>query len=62
MLEELLGRKIPIERNDWRPGDQRVFYADIRSAKKDLAWQPKVDVETGIKKLFDWIEGNRGEF
>ncbi|MBT3323338.1 MAG: NAD-dependent epimerase/dehydratase family protein [Anaerolineae bacterium] len=62
MLEELLGAKIPVERDDWRPGDQRVFYADIRSAMKDLDWNPKIGVEEGIKMLFAWVEGNRGEF
>ena len=62
MLEKLLGRKIPVARDDWRPGDQRVFYADTRSAMKDLAWQPKIGVEEGIKKLFEWVEGNKGVF
>jgi len=62
MLEELLGAKIPVVRDDWRPGDQRVFYADIRSAMKDLDWNPKIGVEEGIKMLFAWVEGNRGVF
>ena len=57
MLEALLGAKIPVERDDWRPGDQRVFYADIRSAMKDLNWNPKIGVEEGIKMLFAWVEG-----
>ena len=62
MLEKLLGRKIPIARDDWRPGDQRVFYADIRTAERALGWNPKIDVEAGIKKLFDWVMENRGLF
>ena len=62
MLEKLLGREIPVTRDDWRPGDQRAFYADIRSAMKDLAWQPKVDVEKGIKMLYDWVVANRDLF
>jgi CDP-paratose 2-epimerase len=62
MLEALLGRVIPVSRGDWRPGDQRVFYADIRKAMQDLGWSPKIDVKAGIKKLFEWVEGNRGEF
>jgi len=62
MLEELLGRKILVERDDWRPGDQRVFYADIRAAMKDFDWQPKIDVERGIKMLYDWVVANKGVF
>lgn len=62
MLEKLLGRKIPVAHDDWRPGDQRVFYADIRAAALALGWQPKIDVEEGIKKLFDWVMENREMF
>ncbi len=62
MLEKLLGRKISVLRGDWRPGDQRVFYADIRKAQKELGWKPNIGVEEGIRKLFAWVEGNRGVF
>ena len=33
LLEKLLGRQIPVAQADWRPGDQRVFYADVRKAQ-----------------------------
>ena len=62
ILETLLGRKIPVSRADWRPGDQRVFYADVRKAMQDLSWQPKINVENGIKKLYDWVVVNRDLF
>ncbi len=62
MLEKLLGRAVPVARDDWRPGDQRVFYADIRAAESALGWQPKIDVGVGIKKLFDWVMENREMF
>jgi len=62
MLEKLLGDTIEVARGDWRPGDQRVFYADIRKAEKELSWRPKVDVEEGVKKLFDWVQANKGLF
>ena len=62
LLEKRLGRKIPVSRGDWRPGDQRVFYADIRKAKEILHWQPKVGVEEGIGRLFEWVQENRESF
>jgi CDP-paratose 2-epimerase len=61
-LEELLGREIPITRGDWRPGDQKVFVADIRKASRELGWQPKVDLPTGMRRLFDWIQQNQDLF
>src|SRR5512138_811954 len=47
LLEKLLGKSIPVQYADWRPGDQKVFYADLHKAKRELGWEPKVDVEQG---------------
>ena len=58
-----MGHKIPVTwEGDWRPGDQRVFVADIRKAKRELGWEPKIDVKTGVSRLFDWINENRDLF
>jgi CDP-paratose 2-epimerase len=62
MLEKLLGKSIPVARGDWRPGDQKVFVADIRKAEKDLGWKPKINVESGVKQLFDWVRANKTLF
>ncbi len=62
LLEKLLGRPVPVMRADWRPGDQRVFYADFTKAKKELGWQPKIDLEDGIERLFNWVRDNRNLF
>ncbi len=58
LLEELLGRPIPVRRGDWRPGDQRVFFADIRKAGRELGWQPQVDVRQGVTRLFEWVKAH----
>src|SRR4029453_18713040 len=60
-LEQRLGRKIAVEHGPPRLGDQRVFYCDIRRAKQDLAWEPKVDPAAGVDRLLAWISDNRGE-
>jgi CDP-paratose 2-epimerase len=62
MLEKLLGKKIEVARDDWRPGDQRVFYADYSKAQKELGWSPKINLEAGIEKLFNWVKENRDLF
>jgi len=62
ILEKLLGRKIEVARDEWRPGDQRVFYADFRKAKRELGWEPKIDLEEGMELLFDWIKSNKDLF
>ena len=62
MLERLLGRKIEVARADWRPGDQRVFYADYGKARRELGWEPKIGREEGIRRLFEWVRENKELF
>ena len=62
LLEKQLGRKIAVARGEWRPGDQKVFVADIRKAGRELGWTPKIGVEAGVKKLFEWVSANRKLF
>jgi CDP-paratose 2-epimerase len=62
LLEKLLGKPIPVGGGDWRPGDQKVFVADIRKAERELGWKPKVGVEQGVKALFEWVKQNKGLF
>jgi len=62
VLETMLGREVPITRGDWRPGDQKVFIADIRKSARMLAWTPKVDLSAGMRKLYTWIADNQALF
>ncbi|HIQ00893.1 MAG TPA: NAD-dependent epimerase/dehydratase family protein, partial [Anaerolineales bacterium] len=62
LLERLLGRPIPVSYDDWRPGDQRVYVSDIRKAGRELGWEPRVGVEEGIGRLYEWVVENRGLF
>ena len=62
LLEKLLGRPVPVARGDWRPGDQKVFVADIRKAGCEFGWKPKVGVEDGVGRLFEWVRENKDLF
>jgi CDP-paratose 2-epimerase len=62
LLERLTGREILVSWRNWRPGDQRIFVADIRKAAEHLAWHPQVDVEEGITRLYQWVVENRALF
>lgn len=61
-LQKLLGKSLNPPFGDWRPGDQRVFYADISKAKEELGWEPKVSVDEGVQMLFDWVVKNKDLF
>jgi len=62
LLAELAGHDVPITYHDWRPGDQRVFIADVRQAERLLGWQPTVSPEQGIRDLWAWVAANRELF
>lgn len=62
LLAKLAGREIPVQPGDWRPGDQRVFIADIRRAYERLGWQPTVSPAAGIHDLYQWVSSNKQLF
>ena len=62
LIEELLGRPVPVRHQDWRPGDQRVFVADVRKAQRDLGWRPRISPQEGIPDLLRWVQANRTLF
>ncbi len=62
MLEKISGRPIGVERNGWRPGDQKVYISNITKVKNMLGWKPEVGVEEGISRLYDWAKKNKDLF
>ncbi|HRO24460.1 MAG TPA: GDP-mannose 4,6-dehydratase [Promineifilum sp.] len=62
LLEELAGRPVPVHYGPWRPGDQRVFVANIQRAEELLGWRPQISPREGITRLYRWVAGNPGLF
>jgi len=62
LLESLAKRPVPVTYSDWRPGDQRVFVADIRKAEARLNWKPSISPEKGIRDLYQWVSSNQDLF
>lgn len=58
LLARLHGREVPVSYGEWRPGDQRVFVADINKARARLGWQPELSPEQGIQQLYEWVAAN----
>lgn len=57
-LERLSGRKIERRFEDWRPGDQRIFVADVSKAERELGWKPKTSPDAGVEALDAWVKRN----
>ncbi len=62
LLEKYLQKKIAVKFAKTRPGDQAIFISDNSKAKKDFGWTPKINLEEGIKSLYEWIKENESDF
>ncbi len=58
-LEERLGRDIEVRFDAWRPGDQPVYVSDVRKARADFGWEPRIGWRRGLDRLLDWVRENR---
>src|SRR5229473_908072 len=53
-IGELTGRRPKYSFSDWREGDQTYYVSDISKAKQDLAWEPQIAFDRGLKDLVAW--------
>lgn len=59
LIEELLGKKAQIDRRPVHPADVPATWASITKARKLLGWEPKIQLEEGLKRTVDWYLKNR---
>jgi CDP-paratose 2-epimerase len=59
-ISALLGRKLDVTTDEWRPGDQRWFVADTREIDAAVALPAKLDWRAGVERLADWLMAERG--
>lgn len=54
-IEKTTNKKLKTIEKPQPPGDVNITYADIGKAKQILGWQPQTSLDTGLKKLTDWL-------
>ena len=55
----MFNKKIDINFNDWRSGDQKVFISNNEKLYKSLGWKPATNIKAGLENLFKWITENK---
>lgn len=56
IIEELSGKTAKIEFIGQKPYDVRTTYADISKAKRKLGFKPRVGINEGLEKFFNWFK------
>ena len=54
-LQRAAGSSVPIELAPARPGEQLRSAVSIAKAARELAWEPKVGLEDGLRETFAWF-------
>jgi CDP-paratose 2-epimerase len=55
LIEGLHGVRPQTRFGAWRPGDQRYYVSDTRMMQKATDWGPRVGVEDGVRRLYEWL-------
>ena len=58
-IENILGKKAILNHLPMQQGDVNKTYADISKAKKEIGYDTKYDIETGLIKFIDWYNLNK---
>jgi UDP-glucuronate 4-epimerase len=58
-IESITGKKAIIDHQPDQPGDVPKTYADIEKAKNLLGYDPKTQIQDGLKKFYDWFMEHR---
>jgi len=56
LLEEAIGKPAKKNMLPMQPGDVFATYADIEDLKRDVGFEPKTPIETGIRRWVEWYK------
>jgi UDP-glucuronate 4-epimerase len=60
VLERLLGRTATKRLLPMQPGDVPASYADIETARRDLGFEPRATIKTGLAAFVEWYRQYHG--
>ena len=61
LIEELRGSAPLAEMDMWRTADQRYYVSDTAKFRAATGWTPRVGVQEGVSRLYDWLMENQLE-
>ena len=58
-VEKILGRTLPVAYEPLPQDDPRVRQPDITRARALLGWEPKVDLEAGLRETIGYFQSRQ---
>lgn len=59
LIETITGDSIIVRNEAWRAADQRYYVSDTRKFESRMGWRRNVDVNTGVRRLYEWLSNTR---
>lgn len=59
LIQECVGKKALIEQLPLQPGDVPITYADISCARREIGYDPQVDIAEGVQRFVEWYKSNQ---
>lgn len=56
LIKQTLPFQVDVEYKGSTPGDQFGIYADVKKIKTDLNWQPEIEMEQGLRLMYNWTQ------
>lgn len=60
-LSNIIGKEAIIDKKPKQPGDVELTYANVSKAKSEIGYNPRVDVESGLRQFVDWFKESQDE-
>lgn len=57
-IEQIVGYPLKVQDLGERAGDVAANYASSKKLQEATGWQPRVDIDEGLKRTVDWFKGN----
>ena len=57
MIKAMVGQELKVHYEGVQKGDVRHTFADMTKAEEELGYQPKVSIQEGLEREYEWMKG-----
>ena len=57
VIKAMVGQGLKVHYEGVQKGDVRHTFADMTKAEEELGYQPKVSIQEGLEREYEWMKG-----